>query len=139
MAKSSKSNNGLKDTRHEDVMRELRVQGRELRELRKTLKNILEIMQSEHVARMDAIGVVIAEGDATFPVYHRANPDYDGPQPEGYESPYPHPQVGDFKDGIDKREIVPAWARNEIPVVPEIPDVIIEDDFVDIRDMGVTC
>ncbi len=98
MGKDSKSNNGLKDTRHEDVMRELRVHSRELRELRKTLKNILEIMQAQESDRLEG-------EDAELPIYHRAHPDYSGPQPNGY-------------------------------VAPIIPEVL--DDFVDIRDMGVT-
>ena len=87
-----------KDMKHEEVSRELRVQSRELREIRKTLKLMLEIMQAQEKDRLEG-------EDLELPIYHRAHPDYNGPQPEGYI----------------------------------IPNVIIEDEFVDIRDMGVTC
>ena len=93
----SKSVNQVKkDMKHEEVTRELRVHTRELRELRKTLKLMLEIMQAQEKDKLEGDDLVI-------PVYHRAHPDYNGPQP------------GDA-----------------------FPDVIIEDEFVDIRDMGVT-
>ena len=97
----SKSVNQVKkDMKHEEVTRELRVQSRELREIRKTLKLMLELMQAQEKDRLGGDDLVI-------PVYHRAHPDYDGPQP------------GDV-------------------IYEAIPDVIIEDNFVDIRDMGVT-
>ena len=96
----SKSVNQVKkDMKHEEVTRELRVHTRELRELRKTLKLMLEIMQAQEKDKLEGDDLVI-------PVYHRAHPDYDGPQPG--------------------------------EVIYTIPDVIIEDEFVDIRDMGVT-
>ncbi len=87
-----------KDMKHEEVTRELRVQSRELRELRKTLKKILSIMQAQEKDRLDG-------EDAELPIFHRAHPDYNGPQP------------GD--------------------VIYDLSETI--DDFVDIRDMGVTC
>lgn len=122
MGKDSKSNNGLKDTRHEDFMRELRVHSRELRELRKALNKMLLIMQAQEKDRLDG-------EDAELPIYHRAHPDYDGPQPGDY-----------VVDAIGKKKVIinPETLEPYSPTISAIPDVIIEDEFVDIRDMGVT-
>lgn len=98
MAKSSKGNNSLKDTKYEELARELRTQSRELREIRKTLKEILEIFKCNEA------------------------------------------------DAIAKQ--LPEWAKGDLKAIRGendltgygnvIEDVIIEDEFIDVRDLGVT-
>lgn len=74
---------GSKDTKHDEITKELRTQSRELREIRKALKELLDILKTLELQK------------------HTSE--------------------------------LPAWAKIEA-----IPDVIIEDEFVDIRDMGIT-